>query len=69
MTKKPPTKKTRTKSDKFSPPEISDGLLHENIEQILEKFEFPEETRREIFSKLKSFLSRGAQKTKKGNQK
>ena len=65
---KPPTQKTRTKRDNLSTPPLDPTLLRENIEKILEKFEFPEETRREIFSKLKSFLDAGAEKPQKGTQ-
>lgn len=66
---KTPQKKSRTKRNILSDSEPSEDLLQENIETILEKLQFPDETRREIFSKLKSFLSQGAQKPKKGDQK
>jgi len=68
MKKDQPKNKSRTKRDPLSTSSPSDELLHENLEQILEKFQFPDETRREIFSKLKSFLAQGAQKSQKGSQ-
>jgi hypothetical protein len=50
-----------TKKDVQGTPTFEEG-----IQRILEKFKFPAETRREIFSQISKYAS--AQKPKKGNQ-
>mgnify|MGYP003127778556 CR=1 FL=1 len=49
-----------TKKDVEGAPTFEEG-----IQRILEKFKFPEETRREIFSQLKKYASA---QSKKGSQ-
>ena len=49
-----------TKKDVAGAPTFEEG-----IQRILEKFKFPEETRREIFSQLKKYSS---SQPKKGSQ-
>ena len=73
MTKKktPKIEMTRSKSfEKRGPIKKKDvegaPTFEEGIQRILEKFKFPAETRREIFSQIKKYAS--SQKPKKGNQ-
>tara|TARA_R110002126_G_scaffold291580_1_gene453934 strand:+ start:6950 stop:7216 length:267 start_codon:yes stop_codon:yes gene_type:complete len=67
MTRKntiPPTPKLKTSPSKtissrepLTKEDLVGGTFEESLQKILEKFKFPEETRREIFSQLTNFTT------------
>ena len=63
------TDKKRTKK-KFTgkPAETTNENIIQNIEEILNKFQFPTETRKEIFSQISQYLKLENTKTEKDNK-